>query len=180
MRLPGNTVVNDEEAVNKSVEELTSAFQEATASSATNRRPRADPRPPLPASIQDEIRLNNRLRKQWKLTRDPALKAQVNRLQRSVTYRLNEWRNEQLSDTLESLDSADQSLWKITNWVMRVPTPSPPLQVTGGLALSDSEKAEALADSPEAQFQLVNDPSDPAVIEMVSDAMRAYEYAPAS
>jgi archaellum component FlaG (FlaF/FlaG flagellin family) len=46
------------------------------------------------------------------------------------------------------------------------------LQVPGGLALSDSEKAEALADSLEAQFQPVNDPSDPAVIEMVSEAMR--------
>jgi hypothetical protein len=50
----------------------------------------------------------------------------------------------------------------------------------GRLSLSDSEKAEALADSLEAQFQPVNDPSDPAVIEMVDEAMRAYEYAPAS
>jgi hypothetical protein len=68
----------------------------------------------------------------------------------------------------------------MTKRVMRVPTPSPPLQVPGGLALSDSEKAEALADSLEAQFQLVNDPSDPAVIEMVNEAMRAYVYAPTS
>jgi hypothetical protein len=90
-----------------------------------------------------------------------------------VTYRLNEWRNEQWSDTLESLDTEDQSLWKVTKRVMRVPTSSPPLQVPGGLALSDSEKAEALADSLQAQFQPVNDPSDPAAIEMVNKAMRA-------
>jgi hypothetical protein len=68
----------------------------------------------------------------------------------------------------------------MTKRVMRVPTPSPPLQVAGGLALSDSEKAEALADSLEAQLQPVNDPSDLAIIEMVNEAMRAYEYAPAS
>jgi hypothetical protein len=105
-------VVNGEEAIDKCAEELTSAIQEATAASAPRRRPRAVPRPPLTASIQDEIRLKNRLRRQWQVTRDPALKAQVNRLQRSVTYRLNEWRNEQWSDTLESLDSEDQSLWK--------------------------------------------------------------------
>jgi hypothetical protein len=37
-----------------------------------------------------------------------------------------------------------------------------------------------LADSLEAQFQPVNDPSDPAVTEMVNEAMRAYEYAHAS
>jgi hypothetical protein len=86
----------------------------------------------------------------------------VNRLQRSVTHRLNEWRNEQWSDALESLDSADQSLWKLdsadqslwklTRKVMRV----------------------------EAQFQPVNDPSSPAVSELVKEAMRPYEYAPAS
>jgi hypothetical protein len=48
--------------------------------------------------------------------------------------------NEQWSDALESLDSADQSLWKLTRRVMRVLTPSPPLLVPGGLALSDFEK----------------------------------------
>jgi hypothetical protein len=89
-RLPGNPVVDDEEANDKCVEELTSAIQEATTASAPRSRPRAEPRPPLPASIQDEIRLKKRLRRQWQVTRDPALKNQVNRLQRSVTYLLNE------------------------------------------------------------------------------------------
>jgi hypothetical protein len=48
------------------------------------------------------------------------------------------------------------------------------------LAASDSEKAEALADSLDAQFQPVDDPSDPALTEMVDVAMCAYEYATAS
>jgi hypothetical protein len=56
--------------------------------------------------------------------------------------------------------------------VIRVPIPSPPLQVPGGLGISYSKKAEALDDRLEAQFQPVNDPSDPAV-EMVDEAMRA-------
>jgi hypothetical protein len=68
----------------------------------------------------------------------------------------------------------------MTNRVMRVPTPSPPLLVPGGLELPDSEKAEALADNLEAQFQPVKDPSDQALIEMDNKAMRAYEYAPES
>jgi hypothetical protein len=72
-RLPGNPVVVDEEAIDKCLEEPTSAIHEATAASTPRRRPRADPRPPLPASIQDEIRLKNRLRRQWQITRDPAL-----------------------------------------------------------------------------------------------------------
>jgi hypothetical protein len=108
-RFPGNPVVNNEEAIDKCVQELTGAIQEVTAASAPKRRHRANPRLPLPASVKDEIRLKNRLRRQWKVTRDPALKAQVNRLQRSVTYRLKEWRNEDWSDTLESLDTEEQS-----------------------------------------------------------------------
>jgi hypothetical protein len=86
-----------------------------------------------------------------------------------VTTQLNEW-----SNTLESLDPEDQSLWKMTKRVMRIPTTSPPLVTPGRLAVSDSEKAEALADSLEAQFQPVNDPSVPAVIEVVNEAMRAH------
>jgi hypothetical protein len=171
-------VVVDEEAIDKCFQELTSAIQEATAATASRRRPRANPRPPLPASIQDEIHLKNRLRRQWQVTRDPALKAQINRLQRSVTYQLNKWRNGQWSDALESLGSEEQSLRKMTKKVMRVVTPSPPLQVPGGLAVSDSENAEALADSLEAQFQPVDDPSDPAFTETVDVAMRAYELRP--
>jgi hypothetical protein len=163
----GNHVKVDKEAIDKCVEELTSAIQEATAASAPRHSPRADPRPPLPASIQDEIRLKKRLRRQWQITRDPAKKAQINRLQRSVTYQLNDWRNDQWSNALESLENVDQSLWKMTKRVTRVLTPSPPLLVPGGIALSDFEKAEALADSLEAQFQLVDDLSDPAFTETV-------------
>jgi hypothetical protein len=61
---------------------------------------------------------------------------------------------------------------------MRVPTPSPSLFTLGGIALSDSEKAEALADNLEAQFQPVTDPSVPAVIEMFDVALRFYFMTP--
>jgi hypothetical protein len=89
------------------------------------------PRPPIPPGIQDEIRLKNWLRRRWQLTRDPAVKAEVNRPQMSVTLRLNEWRNDQSSATLESLDPEDQSLWRMNKRAMRVPTPSPPGQPWG-------------------------------------------------
>ena len=98
----------------------------------------------------------------------------------SVTRRLSEWRNDQWSATLESLNPEDQSPWKLTKRVMRVPTPSPPLVTLGGLALSDSEKAEALADSLKAQFQPVTVPSFPAVIEMVDVALESYLQTPAN
>jgi len=97
-----------------------------------------------------------------------------------VTHRLNEWSNDPWSATLESLDPENQSLWWMTKRVMTVPTPSPPLVTPGGIALSDSEKAEALADNLEAQFQPVTDPSVPAVIEIVDMVLRSYFLSPAS
>jgi hypothetical protein len=92
------------------------------------------------------------------ITRDPALKAEFNRLQRSVINQLKEWGNDQWSNTLEILDPEDQSLWKMTRRVMKIPTPSPPLATQVELGLSVTEKPEAPADSMEDQFQPVNDP----------------------
>jgi hypothetical protein len=66
----------------------------------------------------------------------------------------------------------------MTKRMMRVPTPSPPLVTPGGIALSDSEKAETLADNLETHFQPVTDPSAPAFLEMVEVALRSYFLTP--
>jgi len=63
--------------------------------------------------------------------------------------------------------------------VIRVPTLFTPGH-PGVIALSYSEKAEALADSLETQFQLMTIPSVPAVIEMVDVELRSYFLTPAS
>ena len=65
-----------------------------SSSALAGRTPGGDSGHQIPAGIQDEIRLKNRLRRRWQVTRDPALKAEVNRLNRSVTRQLNEWRND--------------------------------------------------------------------------------------
>jgi hypothetical protein len=145
----------------------------------TKRRPRPDPRSFLTASIQDEILLKIRLRRQWQVTRDPALKAQANRLQRSATYRLNEWRNEQWSDTQESLDSEDESLRKMTNMVMRIPTVSPLASAGRTMALRFRESGRPSRQTW-GSVSAFGRHSDLAVTEMVYDDMRAYKYAPGS
>jgi hypothetical protein len=97
-----------------------------------------------------------------------------------VTRWLNEWRNEKWNATVESLNPEDPLPWRKTQRMTRVPTPPPPLVTQGGIALSESEKAEALFDSLEAQFQPVSVPSVPAVIEMVDVALKSYFIIPAS
>jgi len=133
----------------------------------------------MPARIQDEIQLKDWLRRRWQVTKGPTLRTEVISLQRSVTRRLNESRNDQRSATLVSLDPEDQSLWRMTKWVMRIPSPSPILS-RRGIPLSDSEKAEDLTDSLETRFQPATDPSVPTVIEMVEVALRSYFLTPAS
>jgi hypothetical protein len=54
------------------------------------------------------------------------------------------------------------------------------LACAGGTGLSDSEKTKALANSLDAQYRPVNDPSSSAVIEVPNEAMRVYGYAPSS
>ena len=54
------------------------------------------------------------------------------------------------------------------------------LLTPGEFALSDSEKAEALAENLETQFQPVTDPIFPAVIGMVYVALRSYLLSSAS
>jgi hypothetical protein len=93
--IPFNPELHNAMAIDTCVENFSGAVLRALTTSTPKHRPRDDPRPPIPAGIQDEIRLKNRLRRQCQLTRDPTLRAEVNRLQRSVTNRLNEWRNDQ-------------------------------------------------------------------------------------
>jgi hypothetical protein len=60
----GNSMVNNEEAIDKCIEELTCAIQEALAASAAKHRPHTNPQPPFPINIQDEIYLKNLLKRQ--------------------------------------------------------------------------------------------------------------------
>jgi hypothetical protein len=106
-RLPSTPKLSSGVEIDTCVEGVSSALTEALVASAPRRRPRDDPPPPIPAHIQVDIRLKNRLKNQWHITRYPALKTEVNRLQRSVTHQLNEWRNEQWGATLEGLDPED-------------------------------------------------------------------------
>jgi len=93
--IPFDPELDNEMAIDTFVENFSGAVLKALPASTPKRRPSDNPRPPIPAGIQDEILLKNRLRRQWQLTRDPALKVEINRLQRSVTRKLNELRNGQ-------------------------------------------------------------------------------------
>ena len=70
--IPFDPELHNGMAIETCVENLSGAVLQALAASTPKCRPRDDPRPPIPAGIQDEIRLKNRLRRRWQVTRDPA------------------------------------------------------------------------------------------------------------
>ena len=113
-------------AIDTCVENFSGAVLKALTASTPKRRPRDDTRPPIPAGIQDDTSLKIGCGGSGRSPGTPTLKAEVNRLQNSETRRINEWRNDQWSPTLESLDHEDQCMWRMTRLLMAVRTPSPP------------------------------------------------------
>ena len=93
-KIPFDRELHNGMAIDTCVENFSGVVLQALAASTPKSRPRDGPRPPIPSGIQDEIRLKNRRRRRWQVTSDPALKAEVKRLQRSVTRQLIEWRND--------------------------------------------------------------------------------------
>ena len=69
--------LHNEIAIDTCVENFSGAILKALAASIPKCRLRANPRPPIPAGIQDEIRLKNQLRRRWQVTMDLALKSTV-------------------------------------------------------------------------------------------------------
>jgi hypothetical protein len=78
-------VVYNEESLDKWVEEMYNAIQEALSASAIKHGHCADQKPTLSSGIRDEIRLKIGQRGSDK-TRDSAMKDRVNRLHRSMTF----------------------------------------------------------------------------------------------
>ena len=137
--------------INTCVEKLSSAILKVSAESTPKSHMHDDPHPPIPSHIQDEICLNNLLRKQWKITRGPTESsgqppAEVND---QPAERMEKWQVELL---VGKPWSGGQSHWKLSRWFMRVATPSTSLITPGGTALSDSAR-KTLDASVEARCQ---------------------------
>jgi hypothetical protein len=133
--IPFNLGIHIGVDIDTRVENFSEAVLRALGASTPKSRPSDDILPPIPAGIQDEIRLKNQLWRRCRITRDHALRAEVNRLQRSVTNQLNEWMKNQWGETLESINPEHQSLWRMTKWTMRFPTHSLPWSLRGNRSL---------------------------------------------
>jgi hypothetical protein len=67
-QIPFDPELHDGMAIDTCVENFCGTALKALVASTAKRRPRADPRLLITASIQKELRLKNRLRRQWQVT----------------------------------------------------------------------------------------------------------------
>jgi len=75
-KIPFDPELHNEMIIDTCFEKISVAILKAIAASAPKSRPRDDARIPIPAGIQDEIRLKYRLRRRWQVTRNRALRAE--------------------------------------------------------------------------------------------------------
>nr|CAD7448940.1 unnamed protein product [Timema bartmani] len=109
----------------------------------------------------------NRLRRAWQISSDPVDKANWSQKVHAVREMVQEYRNSVWEDKIKSLCVQDRSLCHMKRNFMWVPAPRPPIVGRNGVANSNLEKADALAEHLEAQFVPTDDPSDPAHVAQV-------------
>ena len=94
-----------------------------------------------------------------------------NKLSELIRVEIKTWKNTIWSKKLENLSTKNNSLWKLTkslakmqNWTI------PPLSDGDDIALSNEEKAEALAKNYEKVHKLTADFGDPKICELIKKA----------
>ncbi|GFS61140.1 uncharacterized protein TNCV_4956341 [Trichonephila clavipes] len=115
----------------------------------------------------------NRARKLWQYTRHPQHKTELNRLQSTIKREVGLCRQQVWEDHLTSLDAEDGSLWGSARTFRKKAAPISALYCSNGTALSDTNKSELIAQSPESQFQL-NDVQNPHKDEILTNIVDAY------
>ncbi|GFT16204.1 probable RNA-directed DNA polymerase from transposon X-element [Trichonephila clavipes] len=114
----------------------------------------------IDSDLKSLFKQRNRARKTWQFTRDPNDKTILNRLQNKINRKVNALSQKQWEDELTSLDPEDGSLWNMTKGFRKKRSPISALTGPTGIAYTDTQKAETLANALEDQFQL-NDIQNP-------------------
>ncbi|GFV40596.1 probable RNA-directed DNA polymerase from transposon X-element [Trichonephila clavipes] len=130
-----------------------------------------------PPFVQGELkhlfRERNRARKLWQFTRFPPHKTELNRIQKKIKRKVGLYRQQLWEEHLTSLDAEDGSLWGTARAFRKKSTPISALNGPNGIALSDTNKTDLIAQSLESQFQL-NNIQNPHKDQIISNIFEAY------
>ncbi|GFX36706.1 probable RNA-directed DNA polymerase from transposon X-element [Trichonephila clavipes] len=137
-------------------------------------RPMIHSEPPfVQGELKHLFRERNKARKLWQFTRFPQHKTDLNRLQNKIKRLVGNYRQQVWEDHLTSLDAEDGSLWGTARAFRKKASPISALNGPNGIALSDSNKTDLIAQSLESQFQL-NNIQNPQKDQIISSIVDAY------
>lgn len=111
----------------------------------------SQPNSRLPDSVQELIRNRRRAKRLYQNTLNPAHKTELNRLTNQVRLALSELENDRWGRKLESLQTTDNSLWRMSKALRGAKHNLPPIHGSRGVTYDDEDKAEAFAESLELQ-----------------------------
>ena len=155
---------------------LTTEIKRALASSTTHRES-AKP-PTLSFHVRQLVRQRNNMRKTWQSNRDPNLKRELNRLTRKVRQKIVTEKQQQYKELIESLNPEDTSIWEFAKKLRKPYGKLPPLKDSNKIAYSDEEKAEALANHYETQFEPNHDLMCQDTLRLVSQTLNNFRNTP--
>ncbi|GFU31243.1 probable RNA-directed DNA polymerase from transposon X-element [Trichonephila clavipes] len=104
-----------------------------------------------PQIIKDLITLKNRARKLYHNTLNPIYRTEANRLQAHIKKQFK-IHTQVWTDRLKALNTQDNSIWQIQKNFRRSKSSIPTLTHTSGIATSDDQKANALANSFKSNY----------------------------
>ncbi|GFX52608.1 probable RNA-directed DNA polymerase from transposon X-element [Trichonephila clavipes] len=129
--------------------------------------------PYVQGELKHHFRERNKARKLWQFTRFPQHKTELNRLQNKIKRLVGKYRQQVWEDHLTSLDAEDGSLWGTARAFRKKASPISALNGPNGIALSDTNKTNLIAQSLESQFQL-NDIHNPHKDQIITSIVDAY------
>lgn len=158
LRLSNN--LNTKVDIENSVDEFVSVIQNAMSKSIPKIKIKQNIK-----FVSDEIRLmisdRNKLRKIYQSTRSIEVKKIKNKLTNSIRRKIFQYNNDRWNEKLESLTVKDNSLWKMAKCLTKKNNNSIPiLHGLNGLALSNEDRVEEIANNFEKVHRLTQDMSD--------------------
>ena len=142
-----NTIPELEDSVSALTTKIQTSLQFATSQFQTTAKTLN-----VPTHIMDLIREKRRARRRAQISLDPTDRTTANRLIQQVRSELRQLRESRWTDLVESLDTEDNSLWRLSKALRSAKSAPRPLHGRNGLVYSDTNKAEAFADHLEDQF----------------------------
>jgi len=99
------------------------------------------------------IRIKNDYKRRWRRNREHTLKQTVNKLEAEIKSNIDDIRNKNWNKKLADIKPSNQSVWKTARFLKNSNKTMPPLKVNQHLCITNSEKANAIADTFESNHK---------------------------